>query len=234
MSNKYNTKDYGSVDYWNKKLKGKTKLEKSYRGIKKDDIRNLSECLKTNNALKILDLRHNHVGTIGVQSLVESLKDNKTLTELDIRSNRIRDQGAKHLSDLLKMNGVLTSLNLKGNRIGDGGAYYISEALKTNTTLTSLNLRANWLTLNGAKLIYEGLKQNHTLTELNVGNTFFESVWLRERLLKKLGENKFGNEKKRMLLLCCYTLQEDSVFYKENLPLDVFKIIWKLSGVSKK
>jgi len=121
-------------------------------------------------------------------------------------NHKMGDYGTQTLSENLKTNRTLTKLNIMDNDIGDLGAQYLSKALETNWTLTELNLHKN-------KIGTEVLK----------------------KIKQELEDNKTGRKKERLengkLLLLSRYFQEDSVLYKEYLPLDIFKKIFKLSDV---
>ena len=100
------------------------------------DVRSLSEDLKVNGALTILNVSFKNIGDSGAAYLSEALKVNGTLTWLLMNSNNIGDSGAAHLSEALKVNGTLTRLDVSSNNIGDSGAAHLSEARKLNRRLT--------------------------------------------------------------------------------------------------
>ena len=88
----------------------------------------LAEGLRTNGALKTLDLSSNSIGDAGAQALAEALKTNEALTQLFLRSNSIGDAGAQALAEALKTNEALTMLDVDFNSIGDAGAQALDEA----------------------------------------------------------------------------------------------------------
>ncbi|KAF9944994.1 hypothetical protein BGZ72_001783, partial [Mortierella alpina] len=130
----------------------------------------LSETLRTNATLTILDLRGNSIGDNGALALSEALKINSTLTTLDLWNNSIGDNGAQALSEALKTNSTLTTLDLRGNSIWFKGLLAFSEAFKTNSTMTTLDLRSNLFKDNIAMTLSETFKTNSILTTLDLQN----------------------------------------------------------------
>ena len=65
-----------------------------------------------NNALTLLNLKHNKIG--GTQNQLDS-------GHLDLGSNMVKDSGAQALSEALTTNSALTTLDLRSNSIGDIG-----------------------------------------------------------------------------------------------------------------
>ena len=56
------------------------------------DVQSIGEGLKTNNTLKILDLRNNNItDDSGIQSIIDVLKTNNTLEELYLHNNQLSD-----------------------------------------------------------------------------------------------------------------------------------------------
>ncbi|KAF9282771.1 hypothetical protein BGZ68_005757 [Mortierella alpina] len=132
------------------------------------DFRTLSEILKTNSKLTVLDLGRSSLGENGAQALAEVLKANSTLVTLSLEENSLEDRGAQALAEALTTNSTLVSLNLGQNSIGDDGAQALSEALRSNSSLAVLNLEINSIGFDGAQALAEALKINATLTTLNL------------------------------------------------------------------
>ena len=72
--------------------------------------------LKTNNTLKVLDLRNNNI--TDVQSIGEGLKTNNTLKILRLENINITDDGGiQSIIDGLKTNNTLKRLDLDSNQL---------------------------------------------------------------------------------------------------------------------
>eukprot|EP01083_Nonionella_stella_P284795 969536_1 len=100
----------------------------------------LSEALKGNTTLRVLDLRNNSIGTNGAQSVAVFLEFNQALERLDLRWNSIGSAGAKCIMNSLKLNesGSLTKLLLQGNGVSDGLLDEISSLLEGNRVRTRI------------------------------------------------------------------------------------------------
>jgi hypothetical protein len=80
-------------------LKGLSNLEQ---------VRKVSEFIKTNNTLHILNLDSNELGDEGFVALSEALSVNSTLTEIRLQSTGMTDDGLRNISEALKVNqGIL-------------------------------------------------------------------------------------------------------------------------------
>ena len=125
------------------------------------EVSSLSESLKSNTTLVVLDLNRednrknthkrrpstihfflflfsstdNKIGETGATSLSESLKSNTTLIELYLLSEEKRKKTHKRHPSTIHF-----FLTTSENKIGDTGASSLSESLKSNTTLTKLVL----------------------------------------------------------------------------------------------
>ena len=123
----------------------------------------LSESLKSNTTLTILNLRSdnkrkkahtrhpsaihsfpflftstdNNIRDTGAKSLSESLKSNTTLTILDLSGEDKRKTHKRHLSTIYSFPFLFT---LTDNKIEDTGATSLSESLKLNTALIAFDL----------------------------------------------------------------------------------------------
>ncbi len=220
-----------TLDFWDRILKGKTTKNLYGWRIKDIGLKYLSEYLKTNKTLTSLELQFNDISPLGAQYISESLKVNNVLTELDLRGNDIKAAGCKYISELLMVNKTLTHLDIEFNQIGESGAIFLCDSLKTNKTITKLSLQANNIRYLGAKYLLNCLKRNHTLKILYLDfNNIYDSR-IGNEIEECLKRNESGINKIKYdcgtILLFCRVLLETF----NDLPLDVFKIIWKLSGV---
>uniref|UniRef100_A0A6B2LEI3 Uncharacterized protein n=1 Tax=Arcella intermedia TaxID=1963864 RepID=A0A6B2LEI3_9EUKA len=100
----------------------------------------LSEGLKLNSSLTVLDLRSCGIEFNGVPPIVEVLKSNTTLTAIDLSGNMLTHKGTTMIAEGLKLNSTLKQLALKKTSVGVEGATAILESLQSNTTLTKIAL----------------------------------------------------------------------------------------------
>lgn len=129
-----------------------------------DSLFNLTQSLKVNNHLEIIDLSYCKIGDEGVKLLSESLEVNNYLKIIILCRNEIGDVGIDYLSNSLKKNNSLQNLILCGNFIGNEGARSLSNCLKKNKSLFELNLKENNdIDSIGISFIYDSLMVNSTI-----------------------------------------------------------------------
>ena len=133
-------------------------------------IEHLSESLKINSSLKLIDLSYNLIESKGAKFLCESLKINSSLKNVDLSCNSLRSEGLKYLSDSFLFNSTLEEINLGSNSIGAEGIKFLSESLKINSNLKRLLLFENKSGSEGIKYISESLKSNSSLKEIDVAH----------------------------------------------------------------
>ena len=103
----------------------------------------LSEILKTNKTIKILELQSSSLSG-GIKQVSDSLFNNKILEQLVLSDvTDITDEDITHLSTMLSSNTTLKVLYLYNCNITDNGVRYICEGLTKNQTLTELNISRN-------------------------------------------------------------------------------------------
>lgn len=203
--------------------------------IFKKVIEYLSEFLKVNNILTVLDLSYNDITF------------NRTF-------NRTYDNPFILLCDALKVNTNLTVLNLNRTELQNRGLIYLSEALQNNKSLTELYLKGNRQTEKdyreqegyynedygddydnigfcyGIRSLSNVLKNNVSLTKIDLGNNYIyknDVNYLWKALLSNttltslnLDNNKIGEE-----------IEEDDLI--ENITLgDVLKVNSILTEIS--
>ena len=128
----------------------------------------LSESLKTNSTLQILDLCLKGTEIFSSFSLFFNNQTKIFFLNSFQDDNNIGSDGAKYLADCLKKNPKLQELFLDMNNIEARGTFHISEGLKNNRTLLKLDLSSNNLNCEGAIYIADCLRKNKTLLELNL------------------------------------------------------------------
>lgn len=131
-------------------------------------IKILSDALKENKSLRILNIEENKIG-LGVKYIAEALKDNRSLQELNLNGNSICYEGAKSIAEALKENKSLRVLNICNNNI-ESGSIFIGEALENNIPLIELNISNNNIGIEGGKSIGNALSNNTNLKTLFIGN----------------------------------------------------------------
>ena len=132
----------------------------------------LSEILKTNKTIKILELLSSSL-TGGIKQVSDSLFNNKTLEQLVLFNvTDITDEDITHLSTILSSNTTLKVLWLSNCNITDNRVQYICEGLTKNQTLTELNIGRNrQITSVSTSTIADLIQTTTSLTELRLYNT---------------------------------------------------------------
>ena len=132
----------------------------------------LSEILKTNKTIKILQLRSSSL-TGGIKQVSDSLCNNETLEQLVLDNvTGIIDEDMTHLSTILATNTTLKDLRLSKCNITDNGVRFICEGLAKNQTLTELNIGGNpQITSVSTSTIADLIQTTTSLTELYLYDT---------------------------------------------------------------
>jgi len=131
------------------KLSGLTALKLDGNDIDEEGATLLSEILNTTNA-RMLDLKWNLIGLLGVQSLGTALSTNTTLTSVNLEGNEITEEGAVAMAESLSSNTTLRIFEIKDNSIGDEGVSALSKGLG-KTGLIHLDVTSNNITSAGAE-----------------------------------------------------------------------------------
>ena len=132
----------------------------------------LSEILKTNKTIKILELQSSSL-TGGIKQVSDSLFNNKRLEQLWLSYiTGITDEDITHLSTMLSSNTTLKEVDLYNCNITDNGVRYICEGLTKNQTLTKLNIGGNHqITSVSTNTIADLIQTTTSLTRLDLDYT---------------------------------------------------------------
>jgi Ran GTPase-activating protein (RanGAP) involved in mRNA processing and transport len=86
--------------------------------ITRDGAKYLSDFLKRDTPLKVLDLSYNRLEDDGAKIIAEALHfTNNTLEKLSIRYNNVRGEGLCAIADSLNYNRTLTHVFVWGNHL---------------------------------------------------------------------------------------------------------------------
>ncbi|CAF1353844.1 unnamed protein product, partial [Adineta steineri] len=89
----------------------------------------LSEMLKVNGTLRILNLRWNQIDDDGAKSLFNVLKDeNRTLERLHLDLNQITDKSVESIIKMINGNRTLTLVILTDNKISEDNQRQLEKA----------------------------------------------------------------------------------------------------------
>lgn len=121
-----------------------TRLELYENSIGDAGLIALAEALRTNKALKWLNLQQQQFGDAGVAALANSLAaDTGGLETLVLRFNKVSTTSAVALAQALRTNSRLAGLALDNNMIGNEGGAALAAAVKENTVLTFMSVTKN-------------------------------------------------------------------------------------------
>ena len=120
-------------------------LKLSGNSISCKGAKNILEAMHKSKIQK-LDLSHTCISIDGVIAISEYLKTDNTLRLLDLSGNPgICDAGVMYISDGLKTNNTLLELKLSRIGISDKGAKSIVRAMQVNRALHKLDLSYNYI-----------------------------------------------------------------------------------------
>lgn len=200
-------------------------LDVGFCRLKDEKIRLLTMTLKTCDNIKQLVLDNNIIWDVfsDIAILLETTK----LSNLSINANCASNKGCSIISNALSKNDSLKILQFRLNDIDDTGIFALADSLRINNTLKKLNLNNNNITDSGAMILLDVLKTNLSLIKLNLGGNYINNTLLNEieTLLKR---NRKNDKNVKKLLLLTNSFCDSNFFYKDNLPLDLFKKIYFL------
>ena len=126
--------------------------------------------------------------TTGAISISEMIKINHTLQVLDISDNPIGDEGIVAIARTAD-NASISELNVLWCKITITGAKSLAEGLMSNRTITKLGVRHNDITVNGAIAILEAAVANGVCQEVIIDDKY-ESYDKVKELMSVLEERK--------------------------------------------
>jgi hypothetical protein len=182
----------------------------------------LSEALKKNDTIEVLELKGNNIRSDGAIALGKMLKVNQSIKTLVLEWNclGIWESGFQGLVEPLSMNSTLEDLDLRNNRIGPNGGVYLAKHLKSNTGLKRVDLRWNALGLIGGRALLDALKWNQTLLYLDLaGNDIPDDIGkaIEMALDRNRERERLGKESATKAMFLSSTIQQISVEHEENI-----------------
>ena len=121
--------------------------------------------------LKVLNIQSNEISSVGSLSLSEMLKNNKHLKIINLAGNPLGYKGVKYLCDSISLNSnVLEELLLNYTKCNDYCKNDLYNMLINNHKLKVLSLIGNNFHNKGLDKILSSLKLNKTLKSLSIGD----------------------------------------------------------------
>jgi len=111
-------------------------------GLDCDGASHLAQALKTNTALKDINLGFNRKMGKGAAEIACALKENTSLEKVYLCSCDIDDETVNKIALALQENKktALKTIDLSGNKITNAGAERLVQALKENSTIEEIDL----------------------------------------------------------------------------------------------
>jgi Ran GTPase-activating protein (RanGAP) involved in mRNA processing and transport len=193
----------------------------------------ISNMLKVNNTLQVLNLKGNAMGNNG-ELMADALKVNGSLTSLDISNCGFGfDEDCIRLSEALAQNNSLTELKLDNNRISTSNVLFGS--LKVNSSLKTLSIKSILLSTEGVNSLCDALTVNRTLTELDLGSNRIGVQSLKELMtkpLKSIRLHKCISKFEEIDILCTAVMKNHSTtnlsLAKCSLNVDCCRVLGSL------
>jgi hypothetical protein len=139
-----------------------TQLDLSHNRIGNSGASKLSKFLRHSKIITHLDLGDNNIS--------QGLKINKSLKVLNLHLNRIDDKGGmKFCQDLKQHDYSLEEINFRGNSLGGLFARALSELI-LKTTLKKIDISCNFIEKKDAVAILDSLRDNSNIIEFDIRN----------------------------------------------------------------
>lgn len=166
--------------------------------IKDTGCKKLTESLKNNKSLTHLYLSKIGITNNSLIYLSELLKINSNIQLLELKNNDFDSkinslEYWKYLYKVLKYNKTLKILDLSNNDIGDFGCKYLSKSLIKNNTLITLNLDHCGVYYYN-KYFEDALNKNSTLLNISILNKEYFSYELEDLLKINKNPKKYQKE----------------------------------------
>lgn len=144
--------------------------------LKSNDIRGgvvyLSQALKKNRTLKVLNLSDNNIEVMGLVAIADALKYNSTLETLDMSHNPCSGPGLEGITTLrnaFTLNSNLKRLFLSDTELSSEGAIALAEFLPEARSLIHLDLTENLqIDIAGVMALAVSVKMNKSLRCLDL------------------------------------------------------------------
>ncbi|KAM3133019.1 hypothetical protein pb186bvf_014875 [Paramecium bursaria] len=197
-------------------LKNAARINLSDMYIGDEGARLLCSYIKSNKALKCLELRGNNITSVGFVEIFQAIRFTPLLKVLSIEWNQLGSdtQAMDTLAAFLVQNKSIQHLGMSNNKLTGDLIDGFSNALRQNTTILSIDLRWNDLGKKGGQLLSSAMLDNKSLLYLELNGTDCQVVDI-EQIEDILEQHRASNpiQKNRILSL------EDEI--KEEDPLGV-------------
>jgi len=142
-------------------------------GRQVDDIRHISQMLRSNTTLEALSLINVLIGDENAVDLANALASHPQLETLKLEGCNIGLHGCKAIANALRTHPSLKSLDISFNHIGDDGVLAIVEALRHNRRVKHLYMRRCNLGINGMNAVIDVLYEGYII-RLNIAENYID------------------------------------------------------------
>ncbi|CAL8126492.1 unnamed protein product [Orchesella dallaii] len=134
-------------------------------GIYKEGINALSDGIRCNKNMRVLNLNDNTIRGDGITKLASAISDLKNLRDLSLSDCLLKGPGVLEIVNALKSCGSVSKVNFSGNELSKASGKQAAEALRSLTTLEEVNLSCNSLGTEGGEFVSNILQQINVIIE---------------------------------------------------------------------
>lgn len=149
-----------------------TSLRLDEYNLSVNDVKLITDTLKTNTLLTELDLDGNHLGIESMKALAELLNFNTSLRKLYLNDIVPTIEEINLLAEALKFNHTIKDFSFAYNYLDIPRLKPIAQVLAINTSLHAVYLDSNNLDMEEVKVLAEALKTNHSLKLLSLEGNY--------------------------------------------------------------
>ena len=205
-------------------LKNLSKLNLQMNNINDSDIKQLVIYMKDNNTpIKELILKNNKITQDGCDSISDLIKFNNKLKLLDLSFNELKSEGVRKICNAINIsNSNLEQLYLNGNKCNDYCADDIFNLLVNSYTkkLKVLSLNLNFFSNKGVDKILSSLRKNDSLKQLYLSENKIDA-----KALSNLSNYLKFNKTLKLLEIKSSRINDDSLkdimrIFENNFSLE--------------
>ena len=152
----------------------------------------ISNFLKKNSTLRLLDCSSNHITDDGAAALAEAIQVNTTIKELDISKNFISKEGVMNIVKSCTRNRKLSKLICTHNNLSKAGLGTINEYIRKENAVKIFNASWNSICTKYGEL---AIKTKFQLQSDSTNSNIMEDWWYMDEITVKKYKKEF--------LLCC-------------------------------
>lgn len=158
-------------------LKNISKIYLQRNNITDNDIQRISQYIQEfKSHLKEIHLQSNLIGITGSEYISQLIKDNNYLKVLNITDNPLQSQGIINICDSITNNkNIISELLINSTKCNDYCIEKITTMLKFNKKIKIFTATENKFTNKGVDKILSTLRTNNNLLQISIGNKYINS-----------------------------------------------------------